>query len=160
MDFAYGMLGVASMTFELGNTFFQDCETFETSILPQNLPALTYLAKISRAPFLISKGPDITSLYAVVNRDVLIVNITASDSALSYNGVRTSQQSLSYIRVFINIHPYSISSSNLSMGYILKNGSGVIDVSNLANQSRHVVYAEATDSAGYSGPITATYFSK
>jgi carboxypeptidase T len=159
-DFAYGLLGVAGIAFEVGTKFFQDCKTFETSILSQNLPALTYLAKIARAPFRLSKGPDITNLSAVVKGDLLTVNITASDSALSYGGVSTSQQSIRHIRVFLNIHPYSISSSNLTRGYVLQSGIGVIDVSTLTNQTRHVLYAEATDSAGYTGPITAAYIWK
>jgi carboxypeptidase T len=157
MDFAYGLLGVAAFSFELGDSFYQDCNTFENSIIPQNFPSLTYLAKIARAPFHISKGPDITRVSAVVKRNNLIVNVTASDSALSYGDVGTSKQSISRIRVFIDTHPYSVTPSK---GYVLKSGNGVIDVSNLTPQSRHVVYAEATDSAGYKGAVKATYFSK
>jgi carboxypeptidase T len=156
-DFAYGLLGAAGLIFEVGDSFYQDCITFESSIIPQNFPTLTYLAKIARAPFHISKGPDITKVSAVVKRNTLIVNVTASDSALSHSGVGTSKQSISRIRVFIDTHPYSVA---LSKGYVLKSGNGVIDVSNLTNQSRHVVYAEATDSAGYTGPVAAAYFSK
>ena len=40
--YAYGELGRASLTFELGNTFFQSCGYFESRILPRNLPALRY----------------------------------------------------------------------------------------------------------------------
>ena len=46
-DFGYGDLGVASYTFELGTNFFQDCSTFENTILPDNLQALVYAAKVS-----------------------------------------------------------------------------------------------------------------
>ncbi len=57
-DFAYGALGVNAQTFEVGNNFFQDCPTFENSILPGNLPALLYAAKVARTPWVTPKGPD------------------------------------------------------------------------------------------------------
>ena len=50
-DFAYGELGLAAYTFELGTTFFQNCPVFENTILPDNLPALLYAAKTSRTPY-------------------------------------------------------------------------------------------------------------
>jgi carboxypeptidase T len=50
VDFAYGDLGVASYTFELGTDFFQDCGSFESTILPDNLESLRYAAKVARPP--------------------------------------------------------------------------------------------------------------
>ena len=57
-DFSYGELGLASYTFELGTDFFQDCGTFENTILPNNLPALIYSAKVARTPYMTPSGPD------------------------------------------------------------------------------------------------------
>jgi len=57
-DWAYGELGVAAYTFELGTDFFQDCATFENTILPQNLPALLYAAKAARRPYQTPAGPE------------------------------------------------------------------------------------------------------
>ena len=57
-DFAYGELGLAAYTFELGTSFFQDCGTFENTILPDNLQALLYAAKTSRTPYITPAGPD------------------------------------------------------------------------------------------------------
>ncbi len=48
-DFTYGELGVASYTFEMGTDFFQDCTTFENTILPTNLQALLYAIRVTRA---------------------------------------------------------------------------------------------------------------
>jgi carboxypeptidase T len=61
-DFAYGELGLAAYTFELGTTFFQDCSTFENQILPDNLEALVYAAKTARAPYMLPAGPDALDL--------------------------------------------------------------------------------------------------
>jgi murein tripeptide amidase MpaA len=57
-DYAYGQLGVAAYTLELGTSFFQPCDTFEATILPRNLPVLRYAAKAARAPYLTPSGPD------------------------------------------------------------------------------------------------------
>jgi hypothetical protein len=62
--FAYGELGVAGYTIELGDWFFQDCATFESEILPTNLSALKYTAKAAAAPYLLPAGPEALSLIA------------------------------------------------------------------------------------------------
>ena len=49
---------------------------------------------------------------------------------------------------------------NASSGYLVENGIVTVDVSRLANSSRHVIYVQATDNAGYRGPVTAAYFLK
>ena len=60
-DWAYGELGIASYTFEMGTTFFQDCSSFETTIWPDNLKALLYAFKIAPAPYRLAYGPDALS---------------------------------------------------------------------------------------------------
>ncbi len=57
-DFAYGELGIPGLTFELGTSFFQSCNTFESTILPDNLQALLAAAKVTRAPYLLPAGPE------------------------------------------------------------------------------------------------------
>lgn len=61
-DFGYGELGLASFTFELGTAFFEACSSFENTILPANLPALIYAAKVADAPYLTPSGPNATTL--------------------------------------------------------------------------------------------------
>ena len=58
----YDTLGVAAYTPEIGTAFFQDPEYFRDSILPQMTPVLTYAAKASVAPYLVSSGPDSTGV--------------------------------------------------------------------------------------------------
>ena len=50
-DTYYGNYGVAASTFELETNFFQDCNTFENTILPDNLKSLMYAAMVSRTPY-------------------------------------------------------------------------------------------------------------
>ncbi|KAI2490339.1 metallocarboxypeptidase [Fragilaria crotonensis] len=159
VDYSYGMLGAAGTSVELGNAFYQDCSTFENTIFPKNLKPLTYLAKISKAPFSIAKGPDVTKLTTTVNGNTLSVIATASDSAWSYAKVSTSKQGVREVRGFINTHPYSLATITSSTGHVLNNGiATTISVSSLASGSRNVLYVQATDTAGFRGPVTAAYF--
>ena len=160
IDYAYGNLGALAVTFELGNSFYQDCTTFESSIFPKSMKPLTYMAKISKAPFSMTKGPDVTSLKATVNGNVLTVATTASDNAYSFANVTTTQQGVREVRVFMNTHPFTLPASDTTSGYVITNGVATIDVSLLASGSRNVVYVQATDTAGYRGPVTAAYFVK
>ena len=57
-DYGYGELGIASYTFELGTSFFQDCDSFEETIVPQNVQSLRYALKVARTPYITPAGPD------------------------------------------------------------------------------------------------------
>ena len=157
-DWAYGTLGAAGMTFELGTGFYQDCDYFENSILDANMKALTYATKTSKAPYSISKGPDVTNLVTSIDGNTLTVTAAASDSAWSSSNHPTSNQGVSEIRVFINHHPYD-GELDPQTGTLLSGASLTFDVSSIP-AGRHVVYVEATDGDGYKGPVTAAYFTK
>lgn len=58
-DFAYGDLGVASFTIELGTSFFQSCSYFEEAILQQGLAALRYAFSAAPRPYELAQGPDV-----------------------------------------------------------------------------------------------------
>jgi carboxypeptidase T len=122
VDYAYKELGAASATVELGTKFYQDCPTFENDIWPLNRQPLMFLAKISSAPYALGQGPVITSLSANVSAGQLTITAAASDSAWSKNKVSTSQQAVTEIRAWVNIHPYSLNASDQNnTGYVLGN---------------------------------------
>ncbi|ALU45279.1 M14 family zinc carboxypeptidase [Pseudoalteromonas rubra] len=60
--YAYGQLGIASFTFELGNEFFESCANFEGEIFPNNLNALIYAAKVAKRPYKLPAGPQFFDL--------------------------------------------------------------------------------------------------
>src|SRR3990170_284697 len=66
-DWAYGELGLAAYTFEVGTDFFESCDYFENTLLPDNLPALLYALKSARQPYLDPSGPE--SLDVAVSAD-------------------------------------------------------------------------------------------
>lgn len=57
-DWAYGELGIAAYTIELGSAFFEQCPSFENTILPDHLDALTYAAKAAWRPYQQPAGPE------------------------------------------------------------------------------------------------------
>jgi len=51
-DWAYGTMGIATYSFELGTTFAQSCESFESDIYPENRDALMFAFKAARQPYI------------------------------------------------------------------------------------------------------------
>ena len=80
-DWAYGQLGVASFTIELGNAFFESCSSFENTVYPQNFPALLYAAKAARRPYQAPSGPD--TLQVSANRAVVVAGQPVTLTALA-----------------------------------------------------------------------------
>ena len=86
-NLAYGELGIAHITFELGTAFFQQCDTYENKIKPDNLKALLYAAKVVEAPYLMTSGPDIESIKITNVTDSYIeVDVLATDERFSSSG--------------------------------------------------------------------------
>jgi len=86
-NLAYGELGIAHITFELGTAFFQQCSTYENKIKPDNLKALLYAAKVVEAPYLMTSGPDIESINITNVTDSYIeVDVLATDERFSSSG--------------------------------------------------------------------------
>ena len=64
IDFAYGTLGVAAYTFEIGIAFFESCDSFVSTVIPENMPALLYAAKVVRTPYQTPAGPEALNVTA------------------------------------------------------------------------------------------------
>ncbi len=166
-DFAYGELGLAAYTFELGTTFFQSCGTFESTIYPDNLQALVYAAKTVRAPYMLPSGPDVTSL-TFANNTVMPgvqANLTASVSDARYennNGTEPTQ-SIASVAAYIDVAPWEAGAVAVPMNATDGNFNsttegvmGTIDTNGLSN-GEHIVYLQGTDSAGNKGVVTAEF---
>ena len=107
-DWAYGELGVAAYTFEIGTTFFQACTDFENTILPENLPALLYGFKAARRPYQTPAGPDvhsillngvITNTITLIPGDILRIEATADTTRTA---AQTSPPSVAAVRYSID----------------------------------------------------------
>ena len=139
-DWAYAQLGAAGMTWEIGTSFHQDCNTFQDEILPKNLPALTYAAKMASRPYRIAKGPDIVRLevfpptIGVGEETGITVQVLASDSLLSAldgkHSLDTAKQDVDQIIIRLDRHPYhpeSLASGDDDQVQLLDRNSGFLD---------------------------------
>jgi len=167
-DNAYGTLGVAAFTIELGEGgFYSTCNAFENTIWPDNLPALIYAAKAARKPYVLASGPDVVNLpmvpYEVSTGHMLNVSGTATDLRFNNSNGTEATQDITTVKAFIDIPSWRNGSSaivlNASDGtYDAKTEdfNDTIDTSSLT-EGRHTVWFEATDAAGVTGVPAAVF---
>ena len=168
-DWAYGALGLAAYTFELGSAFFEDCGTFASETLPRNLPALLYAAKAAHRPFESPSGPETLQISlsptAVLAGQPLTLTALADDSRYWRDGLddETAQP--------IAAARYTIDSPSWVSGAVTRS-LGVSDGQWDAPQERlqatlptasltpgrHVLLVESQDAAGHWGVPSAAFF--
>ncbi len=169
-DTAYGELGVAAFTFEMGTAFFQDCATFQNTILPDNLQALIYAAKAARQPYQTPAGPDALNLTATPTTTVggaqVILNATANDTRYSNSNGVEPVQDIAGARYTIdapswatNVVTYPMRASDGNFDSPIESIQTAIDTTCLS-AGRHIVFIEARDAAGNWGVPTATYIER
>ncbi|HSM13959.1 MAG TPA: M14 family zinc carboxypeptidase, partial [Thermoanaerobaculia bacterium] len=166
-DFAYGELGVAAYTFELGTSFFQSCATFESTILPDNLPALLYAAKAARTPYLTPSGPEALVVAATPPVAELgsPVDVSAAldDTRFSNQNGTEPVQAIVAGEAWIDLPPWAPGGTPIALlpddGSFNSpvEGAGVtLDTTGLT-PGRHLVYLRGQDASGSWGPVSATF---
>lgn len=162
-DFAYGELGVPALSFELGTSFFQSCAAFESSILDDNIAALTYLLRNVRQPYVEPAGPSLASLLTApveAGETIRLVG-RADDTAYNQSNGIEPVQPVTAVDAYLDRVPWSAPASPDADG-IAADGSFdapaeafYVDLpsSGLAPGS-HAVHLRAHDSAG-PGPTWA-----
>lgn len=166
-DFAYGDLGLAAYTFELGTSFFQGCSTFENTILPDNLLALIYAAKTSRTPYLTPAGPDaldvsISPDFSTIG-DSAILNTTINDIRFSSNNGVEPIHNITAAEYYIDTPPWISSAITYTMSAVdgnfdtsIEDVTAIIDTSGLTNE-RHIIFVRGQDTTGNWGAISAVF---
>ncbi len=167
-DFAYGELGIAAYTFELGTSFFQDCATFEQTIFPDNLSSLLYAAKAVRAPYLLAGGPDVVDVQltqTVVEPGELIVGAAqASDQRFSQVNGTESVQVIADAQAFIDTPPWEAGAVALTVTPTDSNFDTVAEGLTFSlpsvglPQGRHMLYLRAQDASAQWGAVSAGFF--
>ena len=165
---SYGELGVAAYTFELGTAFFQSCTYFESTVKPDNLPALIYAAKVVRAPYLLPAGPDVTSIVLSNGGEVAPgtqVNLSGSSTDTQFNNSNgtESTQNITAAEYYIDTPPWvegstaiALSAADGSFNETTEGYSGVIDTSSLS-EGQHTVFVRSRDASGNWGPVSAEF---
>lgn len=168
-DFAYGELGLASYTFEIGTQFFQSCATFEDDILPDNLPALLYAAKVARTPYQTPAGPDVTQVSFNASHIAAgePVTLTALLNDARYNngqGIEPTQNILA-AEYYIDIPPwitttlptsYPMDAVDSGFDSTREQVSTTLDTYTLS-EGRHTIFIRGQDADGNWGAISAIF---
>jgi carboxypeptidase T len=168
-DFAYGERGVAAYTFEIGTSFFQDCPTFENVILPDNLPALLYAAKVVRTPYLTPAGPDALDVVAtpggVAPGDAVHLTATVNDTRYNNSNGTEPTQNIAAAEYYIDVPPWVTSPTPVAYPMTAVDGTfnqkieaveATLDTTGLGN-GRHTIFVRGQDVAGNWGAFSAVF---
>lgn len=166
-DFAYGTLGIASYTIEMGSEFFQDCTTFESTIYPDNLDALIYALKSARRPYQTPAGPDVLTISVPAGQlpfnQSFVVGAELDDTFYWTSNGYEPTQNIQVVRASIDTPPW-----DAGQLFALQAVDGTFDEKNEAVSGtistiglvggRHTLFVQGQDAAGNWGAVSAVFF--
>lgn len=163
-DWAYGELGMPAYTYEMGTSFFQDCNSFNNTIWPNNRDALLYAFKASRRPYQNPAGPDALNLALSLNNVApgIPITLTATANDTRYLGGEASQ-AIQAARYSFDLPSwaggavtYPMSAADGTFNSTTENLTAALNTAGLA-PGRHTIFVEAQDAAGNWGVPSATF---
>jgi carboxypeptidase T len=167
-DTVYGNTGAPSYTIELGQEFFEDCSTFESSTYPMNLAALKYAARTLFSPYTLPTGPDTTEIAAsaqtVPRGKAIAVSAWVDDARFNQSNGAEAVQNIASVRAYLDTPPWA----SVPNTFVMAANDGAFNSSReLATLAiptgnlrvgRHVVYVSGTDASGNPGTPRAVLF--
>jgi PKD repeat protein len=169
-DVSYFEKGVPAYTFELGTKFFESCTYFTNTLVPDNIPALIYAAKVVGAPYMIPAGPDAYNLALSSGGTApgvpagTRVTLTAAVSDNRYSTADGTEpfQKIAEAQYFIDQPPWvldspvTLSAADGTFDSVTENVTGTIDTAGL-NIGRHILFVRGKDASGNWGAISAIF---
>ena len=166
IDTTYGDLGVASLVYELGTSFYQDCTSFESQILPDNLQSLLYVSRVTRAPYISPFGPDIENLAILPNvilaSESTEINGVANDDRYNHsNGVQNVGQ-VQNVEYFVSDLPWqtangiNLNASDGNYDTMIENFDGSVSGASLV-AGKNTVFVVATDNENKRGAVYSKF---
>lgn len=167
-DNAYGKLGVAAFTIELGEGgFYSSCSAFDNRIWPDNLPAMIYAAKASRQPYIDASGPTVENLPSapveVAMNGTFSVQGLATDLNFYQNNGTEATHNITSVQAYVGTPPWAGGASAVSMApqdgqfnAKSENFTGQLSASGLTG-GKHLVWVTATDADGITGVPSAFF---
>ncbi|HLF25471.1 MAG TPA: M14 family zinc carboxypeptidase [Anaerolineae bacterium] len=171
-DWAYGVLGIPAVTFEIGSQF-GSCGGFtppyscqDGTFWPLNRAALVYAAKSARQPYATALGP--TAWTPVLNASFTAAGVpvtltaTIRDDLYGNTGVgRPAAQAISQAEVYVDVPPWAGGTPialNAQDGSFNSASEGVIGQLDTAlSVGRHILFVRGRDAAGNWGSVTAVW---
>ncbi|MBA3532220.1 MAG: hypothetical protein H0T73_09900 [Ardenticatenales bacterium] len=165
-DWAYGTLGIASYTFEIGPGDWADpCSDFfppyecQDMFWELNGPALLYAAKSARAPYQLPSGPDTLSVTVsapfVMSGSSMVITAQISDTS---NG----NQPVAEARYWLDTPEWNagtaipMSATDGTFDSPTEQVQATLNTSGL-QLGRHTSFIQGRDTSGHWGPVTAAF---
>ncbi|UBV43224.1 carboxypeptidase [Deinococcus taeanensis] len=164
-DFAYGELGVASFTIELGTAFFEPCSTFTGTTLPQNQAALLYALRVARQPYTMGSGPDSVSLNApasVATGASFTLGASADNTRFNTSNGAEPARTVAGAEYFIDTPPWAggtaraMTATDGAFNGTRESVQASVSTSGLS-AGRHTLYVRAKNASGTYGPVSALF---
>ena len=166
VDTSYGDLGVASLAFEIGTQFFEECDLFESTVFPSNLEALLYITRVARTPYITPQGPDIEELnlypnHVLPNQNFTIAGIANEDRYNHSHGIQAFDE-VQQIDLYIDDLPWlqqnaqSLAASDGSFDSSVESFNSDIN-SNQLSVGQHSIYTVARDSNNIDGAVYSKF---
>merc|ERR1712151_697581 len=163
LDYAYGTISLMAHALELGDDFYQDCDVFDDDISPRNIDVLLYGAKITRDPFLLPMGPDVTSITLsndyIASSSTICVTIAfksnvyiQSNATISDIIIKTDDNIIDNDGITVPVDSSSIIRNNSENTYNFLISLNDVDV------GKHTLHIQGIDSVGYTGPMSSIFF--
>ncbi|ADV68314.1 M14 family metallopeptidase [Deinococcus maricopensis] len=164
-DYAYGELGVAAYTIELGNAFFESCTSFVNDVIPKNMPALMFALKAARAPYQLGAGPEPLKATAPANVTAgSSFTLTATLNNTQYNNSNGAEptRTVSGASYFIDTPPWAGGTARAMTAADGSFNSGVEGVTAQVStaglsKGRHTVFIQGRNTSGYNGVVSAVF---
>ena len=167
-DSTYGLLGVPSFTFEVGTSFFESCSKFTSTILPKNVQALRYLARILWAPYTLPSGPDTVSVNVSASNVAAGTSVTVTaninDGTFNQSNGTEAVQNIASARAYLDAPPWApgakaiaLNAADGSFNSSNENVTGSLSTAGLS-PGVHTLYVQGTDASGKPGAPNAVRF--
>ncbi len=162
-DWAYGELGVAAYTFEIGSDsdgFYPACSRYDALIQP-NVQALLYAAKVVRTPYITSFGPHAQAVTATPDA-VLIGQPITVQATLDDADSKNTGQTVVAAEVYLGTPPWDggtpvpMSAVDGAFDETAETAQAHIDTTGMA-RGQHLVYVRGQDANGFWGPVSAAF---
>lgn len=157
-DWFYGVLDVPAYTFEIGSFadgFYPPCARYDALIEP-NLDAFVYAAKVARAPYQTSFGPDVRDITVTLeDPDHLWIEAVVDDE-------KNGGQTIASAEVYADVPPWdggspgTLSASDGAFDAVTETVSGLLSIADVPD-GRHLLFVRGQDADGMWGPVTAIF---
>ena len=158
-----------SFVFELGTEHFQSCSYYENNIVPGNLPAMIYAAKVARTPYIIPAGPNAYNLAIsadnVLSGTIVTLMATIDDTQFNNSNGTESTQNIAAAEYYVDTPPWvtnptpvaiSMSSSDGIFNSKIETVQATVDTTGWSD-GQHIIFVHGQDVNGNWGAFSAIF---